>query len=454
MAVKYLAAIMAIVFAIAGSAASQAREIPRTLTLDQCLAIAMEKNSGVNIALREREMAELSRTEAMGKALPDLDLRASYTRAGKNPEVEFFGTKFKLAPDEAYQAQATLTQYLYSGAVSSGYRASGLLLQAAAGMESARRMDVASQVKTGFYAILFTREVIKTEQAAVNQLQSHIKDSQDRQAVGLNTRYDTMRLETRLAEERHRLLEAENLHARAQLDLLALMGLDPMTPVSFVGSLETTIKPFGLGLEQAVAASWERRPEVAAARAKLEATREIANAVAREQYPTVSAFGNYQVANNVGIGDSDQLFDQWNVGLRLEMNIFDGRERSSRRKKRLVEVEMETIRLAELQRNVTIEVKAAFDELARAREFHRSQEKNVQYAEETYRIASVNRQEGVMTQLELLDAQMALTQAGITYQKSLFEYATAMARLRRAIGEDTTLGDEGTANRQEEEGKE
>ncbi|MDH5638282.1 MAG: TolC family protein, partial [Nitrospinota bacterium] len=184
------------------------------------------------------------------------------------------------------------------------------------------------------------------------------------------------------------------------------------------------------------------RPELGAARARLDAAKEIAQATKSEQYPTLSAFGAYQVANNVGIGDSDTLFDQWNVGLRLEMNLFDGRERASRRKQRLVDVEMERIRLHELKRNVKVEVKLAFDEMRRAMEFTMSQRKSVKLARETYRIAKVNRQEGVMTQLELLDAQMALTRAGINYQKSLFEYATARAMLQRAIGEDISIREE------------
>ncbi|MDH5509546.1 MAG: TolC family protein [Nitrospinota bacterium] len=419
-----------------------AAENQKALTLDQCLAIAMDNNSQISLAAQTREKAELTKAEALGKALPDLDLRASYTRAGKNPEVEFFGTKFKLAPDEAFQAQATLTQYLYSGAVSSGYKASRLLLVAAGGMESAWRRDVAAQVKTGFYTLLFTREVILTERQSVDQIASHIKDSMDREAVGLNTKYDTMRLETRLAEEKHNLIEAQNIHARARLALLNLMGLDPLSPVSFQGSLEQMARPFGQTLEQALASALESRPELGAARARLEAAKEIAQAVQSEQYPTISAFGAYQVANNVGIGDSDTLFDQWNVGLRMEMNLFDGRERASRRRQRLVDMEMEKIRLQELERSVKIDVKLAFDEMHRALEFTMSQSKSVKYAEETYRIAMVNRQEGVMTQLELLDAQMALTRAGINYQKSLFEYATARAMLQRAIGEDISIAEE------------
>ena len=430
----FFAVTIALLSITPGALANQ--ESPPALSLADCLKIAMEKNTGLGLAARERNKAELQVTEAIGKALPDLDLSATYTRAGKNPEVEFFGTKFKLMPDSSYQAQASLSQYIYSGAVASGYRASKLYLDAASGMETATRQGLAARVKTGFYAIIFTREVITTVEEAVMRLESHLKDSRDREAVGLNTTYDSLRLETRLAEEKHKLLEAKNAHDRARLELLGALGLDPMSQIQFAGHLEDQLMaPYPVSLEEAATAALERRPELAAAKARLSAAREVLKAVKSQQYPTLRAFGNYRVANNVGIGDSDKLFDQWSAGLTLEMNIFDGRERASRIGQRLEETEMELMRLEELERNVKIEVRTAYEELARAEEFSRSQKKNMEFAKETYRIATVNYQEGVLSQLELMDAQMALTVAGINQQKALFEHASARARLEWAVGE-------------------
>jgi outer membrane protein TolC len=406
------------------------------LNLEDCLRAALEKNGGVNIAAREREKAELMKSEALGRALPNLDLSASYIRQGKNPEIEFFGQKFKLAPDSAYQAQASLTQYLYSGALASGYRASKRMLEAAGGMEAAWRRTLTAQVKAGFYAVLFTREMIGAEEEAIGQLKNHLKDIKDREAVGMDTRYDVMRLETRLAEEAPRLIEAKNAHAKAVLDMQGLMGMDPMAQATFEGSLERTASSRPApAMEEAVRLALERRPEIAAAKARARAAAEIAEAAKSERYPTIKAFANYKLSNTIGVGDTDKLFDQWNFGVSLDLNIFDGAERSSRIGQRMVEAEIERIRLEELERGIKIEALAARDELSRAEEFYKSQEKSVEYAGEAYRIAKINHQEGMITQLELLDAQMALTRAGTTRLRSLFEYASAAARLSRAMGE-------------------
>ena len=423
----YFALTLAAWAATAGPAAA--------MTLDDCVKTALEKNGGAIMAAKEREKAELAKTEALGRALPNLDVSGSYLRNITNPEVDFLGQKFKLMPDSTYQAQASISQYLYSGAISAGYSASKRYVEAAAGMETAWRRTLAAQVKTGFYAVLFAREVIKAENAAIAQLSALLADAKNRLSAGMGTSFDVMRLETRLAEEIPRLMEAENAHTKAKLDLLNLMGMDPMGPAAFEGTLEREGQPGAIpSEEEAARLALERRPELAAARARVEAARHIADAVKSEMYPTVRAFANYKVANSIGITDADKLFDQWNAGVSVEMNIMDGRERSSRVSQRNTDAAIERIRLDDLERSIKIEALTARGELARAMELYKSQEKSAHTAQEAYRIATVSHQEGMLTQLELLDAQMALTRAGINRLRSLFEYAAAEARFARAIG--------------------
>lgn len=392
----------------------------------------MERNTDLALARGEQGRAAAQEREALGLALPDVTLNGRYQREGKNPELEFFGQRFRLKPDESYALNAELNQYLYSGAVSAGWRAAQRAAVAAGQSLEAARQEVIAQVAQAFYLALYTREVIRAHEESVAQLEEHVKDSRQREAVGLNTSYDTLRFETRLAEARPELLSARNGHARAALALMDLAGLDPLSRVEFDGVL--AFNPRETPLEEAVAAALARRPELAAADGRVEVAGLIAEATASEQLPSVQAFGRYSASNNPGLGDVNQWQDEWNVGVKMEMSLFDGRERSSRLERRRVEALMERDRRQAARRRVMIETREAHDELARAAEFVRSQEKSVEYAQETYRIAVAAREEGMVTQLELLDAQLALTRAKINHHRSLYEHAVAGIKLRRAMG--------------------
>jgi outer membrane protein TolC len=70
-----------------------------------------------------------------------------------------------------------------------------------------------------------------------------------------------------------------------------------------------------------------------------------------------------------------------------------------------------------------------------AAEIVQSQRKNIEAAEESLRIAEVRYEHGISTLLELMDTQLAVTQAKLNYLNALFNYEEAYARLRAIVGE-------------------
>ena len=116
------------------------------------------------------------------------------------------------------------------------------------------------------------------------------------------------------------------------------------------------------------------------------------------------------------------------------MSIFDGKQRSSVVRQQLIDKQIASIRKEDTERAVLLEVKSAYNELKRAEEFVRSQSKSVGFAEETFNISVTSNREGYVTQLELLDSQLALTVAKTDYAESIYVYSLAKARLLKAMG--------------------
>ena len=74
-----------------------------------------------------------------------------------------------------------------------------------------------------------------------------------------------------------------------------------------------------------------------------------------------------------------------------------------------------------------------------AREVLESQKAVQEEAEEALRLAEARMAAGSSTQLDVLDAQTALTQARTTRAQALHDYSVARARLQRAVGEDMEI---------------
>lgn len=404
------------------------------IDLPMAIQMALDQNSDFAIARLKKAGAEKIKNEATGNALPDLELFGTYRYEGNVQQYEIApGQKLQFQPDNNYLYGASFDQWIFSGSVFAGLRGVKHLVAAAEHNVLAARNSMLANVKINFYNVHYTKDLIRANEESVTQLTKHLEDSKARKEVGLGTDYDTMRFETQLANVIPRLIQAKNNHDRAIVSLLESLGLNPLQKVEIQGGL--VFKPMSIKLEKAIENAMEIRAELAAARENILLTKEYTNAAKGDLWPTLKAFGAYTHANSNLTETGDFTWRrEWNVGLKLEMNLFDGWERSSRVDQRKVDEEIAAIEKNKAVRSVLVEVKTSYDELLRARELVESQIKSISYAEESYRIIKERRKEGMATQLELLDAQVALTGAKINHSRSLFEYSLAKIRLERSMG--------------------
>ena len=84
-------------------------------------------------------------------------------------------------------------------------------------------------------------------------------------------------------------------------------------------------------------------------------------------------------------------------------------------------------------------MRTACSNFIEAREVLESQKAVQEEAEEALRLAEARMAAGSSTQLDVLDAQTALTQARTTQAQALHDYSVARARLQRAVGEDMEI---------------
>jgi outer membrane protein len=85
---------------------------------------------------------------------------------------------------------------------------------------------------------------------------------------------------------------------------------------------------------------------------------------------------------------------------------------------------------------VELEVRTAYSNFMEAREVLETEKKVVEQGEEALRLARARNEAGTGTQLDVLSAQTALTDARTTQIQALHDYEAARARLERAIGEN------------------
>ena len=92
------------------------------------------------------------------------------------------------------------------------------------------------------------------------------------------------------------------------------------------------------------------------------------------------------------------------------------------------------IELKSVEEDVFLDVRQALLNLKNADEYVESQQLNLQHAEEGLRLAMTGYREGVNTEVEIVDARSALTEARGNYYKALFDHSMARLSLDQARG--------------------
>ncbi|HZD05099.1 MAG TPA: TolC family protein, partial [Longimicrobiales bacterium] len=91
-------------------------------------------------------------------------------------------------------------------------------------------------------------------------------------------------------------------------------------------------------------------------------------------------------------------------------------------------------RLQQLEESVRLEVQQAWQSLQSADERIEASRSNVRRAERALEIAQTRFENGLATQVELNDAELAVTRARTNYAQALFSHGVARAELMRAQG--------------------
>jgi outer membrane protein TolC len=203
-------------------------------------------------------------------------------------------------------------------------------------------------------------------------------------------------------------------------------------PLKLAGKLEA--EPYKIELPRAIALALERRTELGSLR-KTQALRgeDIINAKSTYK-PSIQAFGGYDVHNSALSQDLSNEKHGWIAGVQLTWSLFDGRRTEGKVIEATALHERAGVELDDAGRRIELEVRTAYSNFIEAEEVLKSQEKVVEEGEEALRLARARNEAGTGTQLDVLSAQTALTEARTTQIQALHDYAVARARLERAIG--------------------
>ncbi len=437
-----LAALLVMVFTV--GAAESANTKPqdwsmRQLSLAEALNLTLQQNGTILKGKSDLEAAYGIVVQTRAIALPKVQIGGQFQAIAESSIDTPAGSAFAFGTDKSWRTEIRLVQSIYEGGrINSALRSAKLTQEQALLQYQAVVADTLLAVRINYYDILLAAQQIVVREASVNLLQRELDDQQRRFAAGTVPRFNVLRAEVAVANARPQLIRARNAERVAKNKLVDLLGYNlPRTvgedvPVQLTDTLDAA--PYQIDLSAAIGQALEKRPELSALR-KAEALQAegIVNANAGYK-PSVQIFGGYGARNSSFSTDLTTERHGWLAGAQLSWDIFDGMlTRGKVMEAKAVHQKSQT-ELADTSRRIELEVRTAYSDFIEAREVLESQKKVQEQAEESLRLAKARADAGTGTQLDVLNAETALTEARTTQSLALRDYAVAVARLERAMG--------------------
>ena len=414
------------------------------LNLEDAMQRAFNTNPAITIAGYERDSARASYNAARSSKWISISGSHTTQRGGSNDNVTTGNSWIWDGTAHKQVAWANTSKQIgnqHSNTVSAsmpiytGGKLSGTIKQAKAGYLISEQglqkayNDMRATVTNGYFDMLQADNMQKLGRESVERLADHLKNVEAQYEVGVVAKVDVLRSQVELANAKQSLIKAENAYQIAEANLNKIVGLPMDTQLKLDNIL--VYAPYENDMQYCLDYAAMHRPELEQAKQNVEAAKGALRVAISGHMPQIAASASQNWNDSNWPGDEN---GNWGVGVQVTMNIFDSGVTTSK----IHGAEADLAKAHETYRDtvdaVNLDVRSNYLNLREAEKRIDTTKLAVSQAEEDYRIAQLRYMNGVGTNTDVLDAQVALTDAKTNYLQAMYDYNTCKTNLETAIG--------------------
>lgn len=426
------------------------------LTLQQAIDLALRRNPGLNSAELKLRAAEGQSQAARGALMPQVTASGTAMRLNSLMSMGAGDTYYlpvlsgatlsptgDVVPMAGFDIATNSVGNTYAGKLSAqwpvytggrvwqGYQISRLSVESARQELDTTRAGIVLSVKQAYYGLLLARRALEVVRESDSTIGRHVERVRAMYRKGLVSKLDLLRAEVQQSNLQPQVIRMQNAVdlARYRLNLVLDRGLEE--PVDPTDSL--AYRAMDLDSAALVRQALSGRPELA----QVEIARKIADRAALISYsglqPSLVLMADYSYSKGQGFS-GEEWQKNWDVGVAASWTLFDGGSALGRIKEARSNARRVLLARGQVENYVKLEVTAGILAARVGEKAIASQVKAVEQAGEALKMAQARYESGQATNLDVLDAQLALTQAQTERIQAVHDYLVSLAQLERAAG--------------------
>lgn len=398
-----------------------------SLSLQYATRIALEYHPAIKSASANYNLASSNLRLSRSNYFPQIDVTGS---ASRTEGAFVFNPSFPPRQQQYnnYTAGISVQQTLFDfGRTINSVSANDQFLSASDYSLKAAKEDVIMNVQINYYSYLESQYIEIVNEETLMQAQEHLKIAKAFYKVGSRPQYDVTSAEVEVANANLNLIRAKNQVKIARLQLNNSMGV--YIPDEYVTTDSLNAVKENIALDSAKAIAVRNRSELKSSYLVLSANKSLISAAWDENLPILSAYGNYNWS-----GFNLPLYSRWNAGINFTLPIFQGFYVNALVQKSEANVEQAEADVEALKQSVLLDVEQNYLSLIEAENRIDAAKQLVIQAEENFNLATGRYKSGVGSATEITDAQVSLSNAKTTNIQAVYDYLSALIKLKKSMG--------------------
>lgn len=431
-----------LVFAASLYLGAQAQNITadkQLLNLQKAVATALENNYDIKVAGNELQKAKNSNSIGNAGLLPSLTLTGGTDYSNKDTEYQYMGSSTVTTADGAesvsYSAAARIDYVLFDGFGNVyNYRK---LKKADARQETLFRQQTENtiiQVTEAYYEVCRAQQKLALANQSMRISRDRYLRANDKKMYGKATQLDVLNAEVDMNNDSTSILQTQQAYLRTVKNLNVALGVAIETNYVVDDSIQFRND---FTYEKTIAGALSNNSYLLAQK-QLEGISALDLKITQaKKYPKISAYGQYAYGRQDN--DASQLLYSQSlgpaVGVSLSLNIFNGKQQSTRERNSRLDLESQQERSLQQAENIKRNASNAYTDFEYKRKIVDLQQSSLQQAQLNFEKTQEMFLIGRVTSIEFRTAQQNLLNVAANYNDAKFNAKVSEFYLLQLTGE-------------------
>ena len=411
------------------------------ITLKDAIQIALSENPTIKVADQEIELKKEANREVIWGLLPEVNMVGSFNHTIEKQSFAIMGQIMRVGTLNNASGGFTASLPVFAPALYQSMKLTKKDVELA--MEKARssRLDMVNQITKAFYQLLLAQDSYEVLKKSYKQSEDNFNVVDAKFQQGKVSEYDKISAEVQMRSLKPTVVSAANGVNLAMLQLKVLMGMESEIPVVIDGNLkdyemamftrQAQPRPADIVGGNTTLRQLDMNQEMLKRNLKLKYTNFMPNLALSFQFMYTSMSENWKVFDYTWTPYST-------VGLSLSIPLFKGGNFSQVKQAKLQLKQLDQTRI-NTERQLKMQAQSYLNSMSASTEQVVSNKEAVLQAVKGRSIAEKRYEVGRGTILELNSSEVALTQAELTYNQSIYDYLIAKADLDLVMGVEDVI---------------